>query len=88
MKILVTGGMGYIGSHTCVELIRAGHDVVVVDNLSNAQAAVQQRVEQIAGKAIDFVNVDVRDRAGLENNFIQRTRGRRWPPRRKPHRRD
>jgi UDP-glucose 4-epimerase len=69
MKILVTGGMGYIGSHTCVELIKAGHDVVVVDNLSNAQAVVQQRVEQIAGKPIVFVNTDIRDRAGLEAVF-------------------
>jgi len=69
MKILVTGGMGYIGSHTCVELIKAGHDVVVVDNLSNAQEAVQKRVEQIAGKPIVFANVDVRDRAGLEAVF-------------------
>jgi UDP-glucose 4-epimerase len=69
MKILVTGGMGYIGSHTCVELIKAGHDVVVVDNLSNAQEVVQKRVEQIAGKPIVFANVDVRDRAGLEAVF-------------------
>jgi len=69
MKILVTGGMGYIGSHTCVELIKAGHDVVVVDNLANAQAAVQQRVEKIAGKPIVFANVDIRDRAGLEAVF-------------------
>jgi UDP-glucose 4-epimerase len=69
MKILVTGGMGYIGSHTCVELIKAGHDVVVVDNLSNASEAVQHRVEKIAGKPIVFANVDVRDRAGLEAVF-------------------
>jgi UDP-glucose 4-epimerase len=69
MKILVTGGMGYIGSHTCVELIKAGHDVVVADNLSNAKESVQQRVEHIAGKPIVFVNVDVRDRAGLEAVF-------------------
>jgi len=69
MKILVTGGMGYIGSHTCVELIKAGHDVVVVDNLANAQAAVQQRLEHIAGQPIVFANVDVRDRAGLEAVF-------------------
>jgi UDP-glucose 4-epimerase len=69
MKILVTGGMGYIGSHTCVELIKAGHDVVVVDNLANAQAVVQQRVEKIAGKPIVFANVDIRDRAGLEGVF-------------------
>ncbi|MDQ2820617.1 MAG: UDP-glucose 4-epimerase GalE [Pseudomonadota bacterium] len=69
MKILVTGGMGYIGSHTCVELIKAGHDVVIVDNLSNASAAVQQRVEKIAGTQVAFANVDVRDRAGLEAVF-------------------
>jgi UDP-glucose 4-epimerase len=61
--------MGYIGSHTCVELIKAGHDVVVVDNLANAQATVQQRVEKIAGKPIVFANVDIRDRAGLEAVF-------------------
>jgi UDP-glucose 4-epimerase len=69
MKILVTGGMGYIGSHTCVELIKAGHDVVVVDNLSNAQAVVQQRVEHITGKPVVFANVDIRDRAALEAVF-------------------
>jgi UDP-glucose 4-epimerase len=69
MKILVTGGMGYIGSHTCVELIKAGHDVVVVDNLCNAQAVVQQRIEKIAGKTIVFAEVDIRDRAGMEKVF-------------------
>lgn len=58
--------MGYIGSHTCVELMKAGHDVVVVDNLSNASAAVQQRVEHITGRPVVFAQVDVRDRAGLE----------------------
>lgn len=61
--------MGYIGSHTCVELMKAGHDVVVVDNLSNASAAVQQRVEHIAGRPVVFAQVDVRDRAGLEAVF-------------------
>lgn len=61
--------MGYIGSHTCVELMKAGHDVVVVDNLSNASAAVQQRVEHIAGRSVVFAQVDVRDRAGLEAVF-------------------
>jgi UDP-glucose 4-epimerase len=69
MKILVTGGMGYIGSHTCVELIKAGHDVVVVDNLCNAQSVVKQRIEKIAGKSIDFAEVDIRDRAGMEKVF-------------------
>lgn len=69
MKILVTGGMGYIGSHTCVELMAAGHDVVVIDNLSNAKQSVQERVERIAGKPFTFVELDVRDRAGLEQLF-------------------
>jgi UDP-glucose 4-epimerase len=69
MKILVTGGMGYIGSHTVVELQNAGHDVVVVDNLSNASATVQQRVERITGKKFDFIEADIRDRAAMERAF-------------------
>ena len=69
MKILVTGGVGYIGSHTVVELQNAGHDVVVVDNLSNAQASVQDRVQKITGKAFAFVEADIRDRAAMEAAF-------------------
>ncbi|GJJ04901.1 UDP-glucose 4-epimerase [Duganella rhizosphaerae] len=69
MKILVTGGMGYIGSHTVVELLAAGHEVVALDNLSNAKASVQQRVERIAGKSFTFVDGDVRDRAAVEAVF-------------------
>jgi UDP-glucose 4-epimerase len=69
MKILVTGGMGYIGSHTVVELLAAGHDVVVVDNLSNAQASVYDRVCRIAGRPFTFARVDVRDRAGMAAVF-------------------
>ncbi len=69
MRILVTGGMGYIGSHTCVELLAAGHEVVVVDNLSNAKASVQERVERIAGRPFVFLPVDVRDRAGVDAVF-------------------
>ena len=69
MKILVTGGMGYIGSHTVVELLAAGHDVVVIDNLSNARASVQERVHTIAGRPFTFVQADVRDRAGVEAVF-------------------
>ena len=69
MKILVTGGMGYIGSHTVVELQNAGHDVVVVDNLSNAVASVQERVQKITGKAFVFEQADIRDRAALERVF-------------------
>lgn len=69
MNILVTGGMGYIGSHTCVELLQAGHTVVILDNLCNSSAAVQQRIEHIAGKPTLFVNADIRDRAAVEGVF-------------------
>lgn len=69
MKILVTGGLGYIGSHTCVALQEAGHELVVIDNLCNAKAAVQQRIERITGRRLHFVALDVRDRAGMERLF-------------------
>lgn len=69
MKILVTGGMGYIGSHTCVELLNAGHEVIVYDNLSNSSPAVAARVERITGKKIGFVEGDIRDRAAMEAAF-------------------
>jgi UDP-glucose 4-epimerase len=69
MKILVTGGMGYIGSHTVVELQKAGHDVVVVDNLSNASVSVRQRVQKISGKPFEFIEADIRDRAAMERAF-------------------
>ena len=69
MKILVTGGMGYIGSHTVVELQNAGHEVVVVDNLSNAVASVQERVQRITGKKFVFEEADIRDRAEMERIF-------------------
>ena len=69
MTILVTGGAGYIGSHACLELLRAGHDIVVVDNLSNSHEAALVRVGELAGKAFPFHRVDVRDRAGLDRVF-------------------
>lgn len=59
MKILVTGGAGYIGSHTCVELLAAGYDVVVADNLVNASEEALRRVEEISGKTVRFYNVDL-----------------------------
>ena len=71
MTILVTGGAGYIGSHTAVELLQAGHDVVVVDNLSNSSAKAVARVEQITGKRVRFYEQDVRDRAALERVFAE-----------------
>lgn len=71
MKILVTGGAGYIGSHTCVELIKAGYQVVVVDNLCNSKASVLERVATITGTTVSFVQADVRDRARMEKIFAQ-----------------
>ncbi|MBR2528457.1 MAG: UDP-glucose 4-epimerase GalE [Blautia sp.] len=69
MAILVTGGAGYIGSHTVVELENAGYDVVVLDNLSNSSEKSLQRVEAITGKKIPFYRTDIRDRQGLETIF-------------------
>lgn len=71
MHILVTGGTGYIGSHTCVALMAAGHDVSVIDNLSNSQREVLDRVEQIAGRRPAFVEGDVRDRQLLRAVFAE-----------------
>ena len=65
--VLVTGGLGFIGSHTCVELAAAGYDLAVVDNLSNARRSVLERIqEQAAGRSIHFHHADVRDRGALE----------------------
>lgn len=69
--ILVTGGTGYIGSHACVELINAGHDVLVLDNFSNSQAHVIDRIKQITGTAPTLVEGDVRDEALLRSLFTK-----------------
>jgi len=66
MQILVTGGAGYIGSHTVVELQNAGHDVVVIDNLSNSNEVALERVSEITGKPIEFYNIDIRDFDALD----------------------
>ena len=71
MKILVTGGAGYIGSHTCVELQESGYDVVVIDNLSNSNPESLKRVESITGKPIRFYEGDVRDEALLKQIFAE-----------------
>ncbi len=71
MKILVTGGAGYIGSHTVIELINAGHSVVVVDNLVNSSRVALQRVEQIVGRKVAFYETDIRDRKGMERIFTE-----------------
>jgi UDP-glucose 4-epimerase len=72
MKVLVTGGAGYIGSHTCVELMQAEHEVLVFDNLCNSHVAVLDRIARIAGKRPDFMNGDVRDPAALRVAFASR----------------
>ncbi|MCI8598259.1 MAG: UDP-glucose 4-epimerase GalE [Lachnospiraceae bacterium] len=69
MAILVTGGAGFIGSHTCVELLEAGYDVVVVDNLYNASKKSIERIEQITGKKVTFYEADILDREALTKIF-------------------
>jgi UDP-glucose 4-epimerase len=69
MKILVTGGAGYIGSHTCVELLNAGYDVVIVDNLCNSKVTAIRRIEEITNKRPFFYQADLRDRHKLEGLF-------------------
>ena len=69
MRVLLTGGAGYIGSHTAVELLALGHDVVVVDNLSNAKREAVARVEELSGRSVGFHEADIRDRAGLAEAF-------------------
>ena len=71
MNILVTGGAGYIGSHTCVELLESGYDVVVIDNLCNSNPESLNRVQQITGKTLKFYEGDVRDEALLQKIFAE-----------------
>lgn len=71
MNILVTGGTGYIGSHTVIALIEAGHSVVSLDNLSNSSPEALRRVERITGRKIPFYEVDIRSREGLEKVFCE-----------------
>ena len=71
MQILATGGAGYIGSHTCVELLQNGHEVVVVDNLQNSKYEAIRRVEEITGRKLSFFKSDLRDKTELEKIFRQ-----------------
>ena len=73
MAILVTGGAGYIGSHTCVELLNAGYEVVVVDNLYNSSEKALERVEQITGKKVTFYQADLLDREAVKTIFEKET---------------
>ena len=69
MAILVTGGAGYIGSHTCIELLNAGYEVVVMDNLYNASEEALRRVEKITGKHVTFYKADMLDREAVNQIF-------------------
>ena len=71
MKILVTGGAGYIGSHTVVELINNGYDVVIVDNLSNSKIDVKDKIEEISSKSVKFYEGDVLDKNLLNSIFSE-----------------
>ncbi len=71
MKVLVTGGAGYIGSHTCVELMQAGHEAIIFDNLCNSHRAVLGRIARIVGRTPEFTNADVRDRAAVREVFAR-----------------
>ena len=75
MTVLVTGGAGYIGSHTCVELLESGHDVVVIDNLCNANARSLDRVRELTGRDLVFYEGDVRDEALLTGIFAKHSIG-------------
>ncbi len=69
MSILVTGGAGYIGSHTCIELMNAGYDVVVLDNFYNCKREALRRIKELSGKEFKFYECDIRDRKGLDHIF-------------------
>ncbi|GAL09823.1 UDP-glucose 4-epimerase [Vibrio astriarenae] len=69
MNVLVTGGMGYIGSHTCVQMIEAGMEPIIVDNLCNAKSEVLNRIEALTGKRPTFYEGDIRDEAFLDSVF-------------------
>lgn len=71
MSILITGGAGYIGSHTCVELLDAGYEIVIVDNFSNSKPEVLNRIKEITGRDYKFYEVDLLDESGLEQVFVE-----------------
>ncbi|MEE1057637.1 MAG: UDP-glucose 4-epimerase GalE [Acutalibacteraceae bacterium] len=71
MKVLLTGGAGFIGSHTCIELVEAGYDVVIADDFSNSKPAVLERLKELTGKEIKFYNIDIADSAKVDDMFAK-----------------
>jgi len=71
MRVLVTGGAGFIGSHTCVELLAEGYQVTVVDNLINSMRESLERVQSITGQALEFHQLDLRDEGALRKLFAR-----------------
>ena len=69
MRILVTGGAGYIGSHTCIELINSGYEIVVIDNLCNSSQESIRRVEKLSKSDIPFYNIDIRNKVELTKDI-------------------
>ena len=69
MTILVSGGAGYIGTHTCVELLQRDYKVIILDNLYNSSEKAVERIREITGKAVKFYRVDMRDKEGVERVF-------------------
>ena len=68
-RILVTGGLGYIGSHTCVALIEAGYHPVVIDNLKNTRISVKEAIEEITGESLEYYNLDAKDTSSIANSI-------------------
>ena len=71
MLVLVTGGMGYIGSHTCIQMIDAGMTPIIFDNLYNSKSSVLDRIEEVSGQRPIFIEGDVRDKGALDKVFSQ-----------------
>lgn len=71
MRILVTGGTGYIGSHTCIELLKNGYEVVIIDNLINSKESVVCKIEKLSGKSVKFYKCDILDEEGMDRVFSE-----------------
>ncbi|MDD6219986.1 MAG: SDR family NAD(P)-dependent oxidoreductase, partial [Clostridia bacterium] len=71
MSILITGGAGFIGSHTCVELLNAGYDIIILDNFVNSKPESLKRIKELSGKDFKFYEADIRDTAALEKIFSE-----------------